>query len=262
VRRTAIAFFLFVSVAPFCRAACGAALPRPASVSSSHGVQRKFARKLTVKGLPNLGEVTPTLYRGSQPTKEGFEQLARMHIAIVVDLRGNRTSERDAVAGLGMRYVPIPWFCMRPKNVVIAQFLILLRDNPGKKVFVHCNTGIDRTGMMVAAYRMAIEKWTADEAMGEMRAYGFSRFHRTICLGLSSYERRFPREFASDPVFEALRTKRIGRSNVKMKGADNVAVCTGQPQSSEGLDRNFGYGRLAGQHSQVEVLRSTLLGGR
>ena len=198
MQRTAIAFFLLASVA----------LPPPASVSWSHEAQRKLARKLTVKGVPNLGEVTPRLYRGSQPTKEGFEQLAKMHVAIIVDLRGNRKGESDVVTKLRMRYVPIPWFCMRPKNIVIAQFLNLLRDNPDKKVFVHCNTGIDRTGMMVAAYRMAVEKWTADEAMREMEAFGFSRFHETICLGLSSYERRFPEEFASDPAFESLRTGR------------------------------------------------------
>jgi rhodanese/phosphatase family protein len=127
VRSTAIAFFLLASVA----------LPPPASVSWSHEAQRKFARKLTVKGVPNLGEVTPTLYRGSQPTREGFERLAKMHIAVVVDLRGNRKGERDTVTALGMQYVPIPWFCMRPKDIVIGQFLSLLRDNPNKKIFVH-----------------------------------------------------------------------------------------------------------------------------
>ena len=139
---------------------------------------------------------------------EGFEQLAKMHVEIVVDLRGNRKDERDVITKLGMQYVPIPWFCMRPKDIVIAQFLSLLRDNPDKKVFVHCNTGIDRTGMMVAAYRMAEEKWSAQEAMQEMQAFGFSRFHGMICLGLSSYERRFPQMFASDPAFESLRTGR------------------------------------------------------
>jgi hypothetical protein len=60
--------------------------------------------------------------------------------------------------------------------------------------------------MMVAAYRMAEENWTADQAMKEMKAFGFSRFHGMICLGLSSYERRFPQEFASDPAFQSLRT--------------------------------------------------------
>ena len=208
MQRATITFFLFAIVALLWAVACDFALPRQTTASSPFGAQRKIARKLVVKGLPNLGEVTPTLFRGSQPTKEGFKQLAKMRIAIVVDLRGNRKGERDAVRMLRMQYVPIPWFCMRPKDVVIAQFLNLLRDNAGKKIFVHCNTGIDRTGMMIAAYRIAEEKWTADEAMKEMKAFGFSRFHETICLGLSSYEERFPQEFASDPVFQSLRTSR------------------------------------------------------
>jgi len=209
VRRIAIAFFLFVNVAPPpCGAARNVVLSWQTTASSSYGVERKVARKLNVKGVPGLGEVTPTLYRGSQPTKEGFDELAKMHIAIVVDLRGNRKGERDIVAALGMQYVAIPWFCLRPKNIVIAQFLTLLRENPDKKIFVHCNTGIDRTGMVVAAYRMAFENWTADEAMKEMQGFGFLRFHRTICFGLSSYERKFPQEFASDPVFQSLRTGR------------------------------------------------------
>jgi tyrosine-protein phosphatase SIW14 len=208
VQRTVSALFLFAIVAPLWAVLCDLALPRQTDASSPPGVQRKMARKLIVRGLPNLGEVTPTLYRGSQPTKKGFKQLAKMHIAIVVDLRGNRKGERDTVRKLGMQYVPIPWFCMRPKDVVIAQFLKLLRENPNKKIFVHCNTGIDRTGMMVAAYRMAEEGWTADEAMKEMKAFGFSPFHEIICLGLSSYEERFPQEFASDPAFQSLRTGR------------------------------------------------------
>jgi tyrosine-protein phosphatase SIW14 len=208
VQRTVSALFLFAIVAPLWAVLCDLALPRQTDASSPPGVQRKMARKLIVRGLPNLGEVTPTLYRGSQPTKKGFKQLAKMHIAIVVDLRGNRKGERNTVRKLGMQYVPIPWFCMRPKDVVIAQFLKLLRENPNKKIFVHCNTGIDRTGMMVAAYRMAEEGWTADEAMKEMKAFGFSPFHEIICLGLSSYEERFPQEFASDPAFQSLRTGR------------------------------------------------------
>lgn len=185
-------------------AVCVASSTMLASASSSHAHGRhRIARRLTVNGLPNLGEVTPTLYRGAQPTKEGFEQLAKMHVAVVVDLRGNREDERETVTALGMKYVPIPWFCMRPTDAVIAQFLGLLRDNPRKRIFVHCNTGIDRTGMMIAAYRMADERWTAAEAMKEMKAFGFSRFHQTICWGLSSYERDFPQRFASDPVFRS-----------------------------------------------------------
>lgn len=215
MRRIAIGLLILAIAAALLAAPVDVALARQLKASAlalvnsaQAGAQPNFAHKLAVEGLPQLGEVTPILYRGSQPKKEGFEQLAKMHVGIVVDLRGNREGERETVTKLGMRYVPIPWFCMRPKNAIVAEFLNLLRDNPDKKVFVHCNTGIDRTGMMVAAYRMAKQGWTTEEAMAEMKAFGFSRFHETICLGLSSYEKNFPHEFASDPVFKSLRASR------------------------------------------------------
>jgi protein tyrosine phosphatase (PTP) superfamily phosphohydrolase (DUF442 family) len=79
-----------------------------------------------------------------------------MGIDIVVDTRGNRTkSEGKEVRRHGMQYVAIPWHCPFPKDETFARFLKLMRDNPDKKVFVHCRLGDDRTGMMIAAYRMA-----------------------------------------------------------------------------------------------------------
>jgi len=167
---------------------------------------RTIARKLAVEGVPNLGEVTPTLFRGAQPTRQGFQKLAEMGITIVVDLRERgRDSERKQVTKLGMRFVEMPWMCFHPKDTDMAQFLRLLRDNRGKKVFVHCQTGDDRTGMMVAAYRMAEQGWTAEEAMKEMEAYGFTSSHHLICPGLSSYEAQFPKRFRTSPAFRDLR---------------------------------------------------------
>ncbi len=147
------------------------------------------ARKLTLQGVSRFGEVTPTLYRGAQPTKEGFKGLAKIGINIVVDLRGSRQSERKLVNGLGMRYVALPWQCFSPRDEHFAQFLTLLRENPGKKVFVHCRVGDDRTGTDIAAYRMAEQGWTPEEAKKEMAAYGVNWFHRMICPGLSARPR-------------------------------------------------------------------------
>jgi len=87
----------------------------------------------------------------------------------------------------------------------MAQFLRLLHDNHVKKVFVHCQTGDDRTGMMIAAYRMTEQGWTAEEAMKEMEAYGFTSSHHLICPGLASYEARFPTRFKTSPGFRDLR---------------------------------------------------------
>lgn len=178
----------------------------PNSSAGLAPAERTIARKLAVKGVPRLGEVTPTLYRGAQPTRQGFQRLAEMGISIVVDLRERgRKGERQLVINLGMRFVSIPWNCFHPKDTDIARFLKLLRDNRGKKVFVHCQTGDDRTGMMIAAYRMAEQGWTAKEAMGEMETYGFRSPHHLICPGLSSYEARFPEQFKTAPVFRDLR---------------------------------------------------------
>jgi protein tyrosine phosphatase (PTP) superfamily phosphohydrolase (DUF442 family) len=154
------------------------------------------SKKLKLTGVANFGEVTPTLYRGAQPSRVGYESLAHMGIDIVVDTRLSRKgSEKKAVNGAGMQYVSIPWHCWFPRDKAMVQFLQLLRDNPGKKVFVHCRYGDDRTGMMIAAYRMAVDHWTAAEARQEMNQF---EFNRKVCYPLQSYERKFEQRLKKD----------------------------------------------------------------
>jgi protein tyrosine phosphatase (PTP) superfamily phosphohydrolase (DUF442 family) len=179
--------------------------PPPPAAASPAGTERPASGELPLEGVPKFAEVTPTLYRGSQPSREGFAELAEFGINIVVDLRGSRDKEREEVTKLGMEYVAIPWRCFHPEDKDFAQFLKLLREHPGSKVFVHCNTGIDRTGMMVAAYRIAEQGWTAADARKEMDAYGFSRLHRGICPRLADYEEDFPKRWADGSAFEDLR---------------------------------------------------------
>ena len=117
-----------------------------------------------------------------------------------------RDGERKEVTRLGMQYVPLHWQCSFPKDKVFAEFLTLIQKNPGKKIFVHCRVGDDRTGMMIAAYRMAFEGWSAQQAMEEMKKHGFSLVHRRlICPRLSEYEEHFPERFATKPEFKELR---------------------------------------------------------
>ena len=167
--------------------------------------EHSFGRQLTLRGVPQFVEVTPKLYRGGQPTTEGFDALASMGIGIVVDGRGSRKHEREIVTRLGMEYAPIPWHCPFPKDKIFARFLTLLRQNPDKKVFVHCRLGDDRVGMMIAAFRMAEQGWTADEAKQEMKAFGFGPLHHLICPGLSRYETSFPHRYRTHPAFQNLR---------------------------------------------------------
>jgi tyrosine-protein phosphatase SIW14 len=197
---------LSVTVLLFLSAATRAAddtPPKPATIPSS---AHSRAEKRQIQGLPNFGEVTPTLFRGAQPTHEGFKTLAGMGIDIVVDAR-HRVADPEAkeVRQLGMQYVAIPWHCPFPKDDIFLKFLKLLQENPNKKVFLHCGLGEDRTGMMIAAYRMAAQGWTADEAMLEMKQFGFSSVHHVICPGLASYEKHFPDHLRTNPAFADLR---------------------------------------------------------
>jgi tyrosine-protein phosphatase SIW14 len=158
-----------------------------------------------VKGIPDFVEVTPHFYRGGQPNKSGLDELRRMGVNVVVDLRGNRESERREVNRLGMEYVALPWHCPFPRDATFAKFLTLMRRNAHRKVFVHCRLGDDRVGMMVASYRMAEQGWSAEQAMQEMKHSGFSATHHLICPGLASYEKHFPEHYRSDPAFAELR---------------------------------------------------------
>ena len=176
---------------------------------------RVFGEKHTVQGISNFGEVTPTLLRGAQPTQQGFEALAKMGVDLVVDARGDRTnSEGKEVNRLGMKYVAIPWRCPSPQDDVFARFLTLLQENPGKKVFVHCRQGADRTGMMIASYRMAVEGWSADDAMLEMRHFGFTFAHHLMCPSLARYEHSFPSRLKCNPAFRDVRSPQDPATNV------------------------------------------------
>jgi protein tyrosine/serine phosphatase len=134
-----------------------------------------------------------------------------MGINIVVDLRqcsleSKHTSERTEVRKLGMQYIQFPWQISHPNDATLARFLALVRENQDKKIFVHCHLGTDRTGMMIAACRMAEQDWTAAEATREMEVYGFLFAHKTSSPGLAAYEQDFPNEFAESPAFQGPRT--------------------------------------------------------
>jgi hypothetical protein len=175
---------------------CALALPQ---ASIPEHPEHKMARRLPAKGVLNFAEVTPNLYRGAQPERGGLESLAKMGINTVIDLRLTGTDKEGADAKtLGMDFVALPWHCLFPKDDPFAKFLAYLRKHPDKKVFVHCRYGDDRTGMMIAAYRMAVEGWTADEARKEMNAFGF---HHVICASLVGYEKSFPEHFKNNPTF-------------------------------------------------------------
>jgi tyrosine-protein phosphatase SIW14 len=176
---------------------------------NSPPTQRSMGSRKHYVGLPNFAEVSPKLFRGGQPGADGLKALKKMGVSIIVDMRGSKSHhEEQAVKQLGMRYVAIPWHCPFPADPVFARFLKLIRDNPNKKIFVHCRLGDDRTGMAIAAYRMADEGWSSDDALREMEEFGFTKKHHVICPTLQFYEEHFPEHLKTNPAFKELQNER------------------------------------------------------
>ena len=145
---------------------------------------------IEVPGIDNFHQVNERLYRGAQPTAEGWAGLAKLGIHTVVDLRRetehSTAEERKAVEAAGMHYVN---FAMNgwdtPTTDQMAKLLPLLEgEGP---VFVHCKQGRDRTGSVIAAYRIARERWTNDKAMAEANACGMHWFERGMKRFIAGY---------------------------------------------------------------------------
>lgn len=126
-------------------------------------------------GLSNLFKINQVLYRGAQPQHKGFAQLKAMGIRTVVDLRLLH-SERERVEKIGLRYVRLPEITWDEKNQDVIDFLRVVNDPGNQPVFVHCHHGSDRTGAMIAAYRVVVQGWSREEAIREMTEGGYG-FH-------------------------------------------------------------------------------------
>src|SRR5688500_12759291 len=70
--------------------------------------QKAFAQRLPgVAGLENFARVNPNLYRGAEPTVEGFRQLKSMGVKTVIDFRTHHSTKKEVEAA-GMRAIEIP----------------------------------------------------------------------------------------------------------------------------------------------------------
>ena len=133
--------------------------------------------KLASIHIDNFGQVNDHYFRGAQPEGQDYADLKALGIKTVIDLTGGddaSTSEPAAVKNLGMNFVRIPMSTHEtPSAETIARFLSLVDDPANQPVYVHCQGGRHRTGVMTAAYRMTDEGWTSDRAFSEMKQYKF-----------------------------------------------------------------------------------------
>lgn len=157
-----------------------------------------------VDGVGNFMKVNDHVYRGAQPTEEGFQNLAKLGIKTVVDLQaaGDERARDEAkwVKAAGMQYISVPMKGMAtPKDKDVAKVLALLEDQTTGPVFVHCHAGADRTGGVIACYRIEHDGWTNAKAFEEAKEMGTTWIHYRIHDYIKSFH---PRNTAA-PVQEA-----------------------------------------------------------
>jgi protein tyrosine/serine phosphatase len=128
--------------------------------------------------LPNFDQINSQLYRGAQPKTGGLQRLKAIGIKTIVNLRGkdrNAGTEEETARSLGLRYynIALPELS-RPDDKKVQQVLDIIEATENQPVFVHCRRGEDRTGTIIACYRIVHDGWTADKAKKEAEQHGMS----------------------------------------------------------------------------------------
>ena len=156
----------------------------PAAFLPTPGLTEPFrpliwAQPIDLAGVPNLHQITATLYRSAQPTAEGFRNLAALGIKSVISLR-QTVNDTPLAEGTGLTLHRIP---TKSRHVaeksgakVVATMQALDTGLGHGPTLIHCHHGADRTGLIAALYRILVQGWTREAALKELVEGGY-RFH-------------------------------------------------------------------------------------
>ncbi len=126
--------------------------------------------------IHNFHRVDDHVLRGAQPGTDGLRALAATGVKTIVDLRPGEereAKEKQEAEALGMKYINIPMNGFHaPSTAEVTQTLAVLNDSSAWPVFVHCKYGEDRTGTVVACYRIRHDGWDNQKALSEAKKMG------------------------------------------------------------------------------------------
>ncbi|MCY7375533.1 MAG: tyrosine-protein phosphatase [Pyrinomonadaceae bacterium] len=147
------------------------------------------------KDLPNFSQVGANFYRGAQPTEAGVKKLAKMGVKTIIDLRGadeNAQKEKLWAQNAHINFIAVNlsnWF--KPKTSDIENIIKQIDAAENQPVFVHCQRGADRTGTVVAVYRISHDNVTAKEAIDEAKKFKFGWWQFWMKDYINDYYRDF-----------------------------------------------------------------------
>lgn len=117
--------------------------------------------------LPNnFYQISSNIFRSEQPNSRQMKYLDKLGFKTVVNLR-KRHSDKAEIADTNISQV---WLKMRAGKITDKQIIEILRAihlSP-KPLLIHCWHGSDRTGVVVAMYRLVFQNWTKSQAITEL----------------------------------------------------------------------------------------------
>ena len=114
--------------------------------------------------LRNLHQVDAKIWRSAQPAHKHFHLLEKQGIGEVITLR-DWHPENDMASRFKFHQITMKAGGIKDEEIVKALRIIVSAEKP---VLIHCYHGSDRTGAVVAMYRMVVQNWTREKAIAEL----------------------------------------------------------------------------------------------
>jgi protein tyrosine/serine phosphatase len=172
------------------------------SLAPLSSAQTPRSDKLSISRIDNFGCINENYYRGAQPQRGDYSDLAALGVRTIIDLqRDGEADEQKRVESLGMKFYRIGMTTRSgPSHEQVSQFLAIVTDPSSQPVFVHCRGGRHRTGVMTAIYRLVHDGWAAAQAYTEMKKYEFEKGlgHGALKDFVFDYYRQTDRQNATD----------------------------------------------------------------
>jgi tyrosine-protein phosphatase SIW14 len=128
----------------------------------------------------NLYALNDTIYRCEQPNSLGFIKLNNIGIKSVLNLC-LPNKDKNLIYRLPLNLYNVKMVASNIRDKKIIKALKILKTAP-KPIVIHCNHGSDRTGVVIAMYRIIFQNWTKEKALNEMKngEYGFHKIYSNI----------------------------------------------------------------------------------
>jgi protein tyrosine/serine phosphatase len=130
-------------------------------------------------------EVSPGIYRGPAPeTASDYQQLSSLGIRTVLDIRPWRRRQREqecaCLKSHGICYIHAPVSFRPERDGSAERALRILANSQRHPIYIHCQLGRDRSGLIIGLYRVRYEGWSRQLAYCEMKRFGFRSFFRRL----------------------------------------------------------------------------------